>query len=82
MCRGAYAPLLCILGFGSVRVIDDQSITRLAHTCVDALCLCVRLSARVCACVRVCVCANALTRSHTHLREGLWRFWEAFWREK
>ena len=32
-------------------------------------------------CVCVCVCANAPTRSHTHLREGLWRFWEAFWRE-
>ena len=48
---------------------------RVWHLCVDALQLC------VCACVRLCallcVCANALTRSHTHLREGLWWFWEA-----
>ena len=65
-----------------MRVIDDQSITRLALVCGRSPTLC----APACACVRlcalVCVCANALTRSHTHLREGLWWFWEACWREK
>ena len=57
-----------------MRVIDDQSITRLAFVCGYSPTLC----ARVCACGRVCVCVNALTRSHTHLREGLWRFWARF----
>ena len=42
------------------------------------VCACVRVSPRVCACERVCVCASALTRSHTYLREGLWRFWACF----
>ena len=51
---------------------------RVWHLCVDALQLGVRLRARVCACVRLCVCANALTRSRTHLREGLWWSWACF----
>ena len=78
MCREAHTPLSYTLGFGSVRVIDDQSITRLTHVCRCSPTVC----APVCACVRlcapVCVCANALTRSHTHLREGLWGFGRCF----
>ena len=59
-----------------MRVIDDQSITRLAHVCrcsptvCAPVCACVRLCAHLCVCERAYATAHAPERGTLVVLEG------------